>query len=460
MFQPSTYSSRRACLKKQLDSGVLIFLGNTESPMNYPDNTYRFRQDSSFLYYYGLDSPDLIGIIDLDEEKEIIFGDELTIDHIVWMGDLPTIQERAQKVGVSETQPSGNLKKYIEIAVKKNRKLHFLPPYRGENKLILAQLLGTDPLTVTASASEEFTKAVVEMRAVKTEEEIVQIEEAVDISVDMHLAAMKMAKPGMTEGDIAAEMHRIALAAGGNLSFPVIATIHGETLHNHYYGNVLKEGDLFLLDAGAENAMHYAGDLSSTFPVSKKFTDTQKLIYNITLQAHNAAVDTLAPGTKNLEVHLNACKTIAEGMKDLGLMKGNVNDAVQAGAHALFFPCGTGHMMGLDVHDMEDLGEVYVGYEGKPKFTQFGLKSLRLARPLKPGFVLTIEPGIYFIPQLIDLWQKQGKFKEFLNYDKINEYRDFGGIRNEEDYLITDDGKRLLGKKKPKTIEEVESIRG
>lgn len=459
MFNASTYSSRRAILKEQFDSGILIFLGNSESPMNYADNVYHFRQDSTFLYYFGLDTPDLTAIIDIDNGEEIIFGDELTIDHIVWMGYLPTIKDRALNAGIKKTQSLEKFKEIVENAKKQKRPIHFLPPYRGENKILISNLLEIPISKLKEKASEKFIKAVVEMRVIKSEEEVIQIEEAVNTSVDMHIAAIKMAKPGMKEMEIAAKMHEIALQAGGNLSFTVIATIHGETLHNHYHGNTLKEGDLFLLDTGAENKMHYAGDLSSTFPVSKRFTERQKDIYEISLKAHNAAVNTLAPGVKNLDVHLNACKTIAQGMKDLGLMKGNVEDAVSAGAHAMFFQCGTGHMMGLDVHDMEDLGEVYVGYEGKPKFTEFGLKSLRLARELKPGFVLTVEPGIYFIPQLIDLWKGQGKFKEFLNYEKIEEYRDFGGIRNEEDFLITENGKQLLGIKKPKTIEEVESLR-
>lgn len=276
----------------------------------------------------------------------------------------------------------------------------------------------------------------------------------------MHLTAMEMARPGITEAEVAAAVHRVALAADGDISFPIIATINGQTLHNHYHGNTLKSGDMFLLDAGAENAMHYAGDLSSTIPVDPTFTARQKEIYDITLKAHDAAIAALKPGFKNLDVHLLACKTIAEGLKEMGLMKGNIDDAVKEGAHALFFPCGTGHMMGLDVHDMEDLGEVYVGYEGKPKFTQFGLKSLRLARPLLPGFVLTIEPGIYFIPELIDQWKAEKKFTDFINYDRVEEYKDFGGIRNEEDFVITDDGYRLLGKPKPKTTADVEAAKG
>jgi len=275
----------------------------------------------------------------------------------------------------------------------------------------------------------------------------------------MHLTAMMMAQPGMKESEIAAAVHEVAQAAGGDLSFPIIATIHGETLHNHYHGNTLQSGDLFLLDAGAETSMHYAGDMSSTFPVDKKFTSVQKDIYNVALNAHEAAISMLNPGTTNKEVHLKACLTIAEGMKDLGFMKGNMSDAVEAGAHALFFPCGTGHMMGLDVHDMEDLGEQWVGYDGEPKSTQFGLKSLRLGRKLEPGFVLTIEPGIYFIPDLIDMWKAQNKFNDFINWDKVEKYRNFGGCRNEEDFVITETGARLLGKPLPKTIEDVEAER-
>ena len=302
-------------------------------------------------------------------------------------------------------------------------------------------------------------RAIVDQRSVKSEEEIVELDKAAEISVDMHTAAIRMARPGMLESEIAAEVERIAVAAGGRISFPVIATIHGETLHNHFHGNSLSEGDLFLLDAGAETAMGYAGDLSSTFPVSPKFSDRQKTIYEIQLAAHDAAVARLAPGAANREVHFTAARVIAEGMKDLGLMKGDIDDALEAGAHAMFFPCGVGHMMGLDVHDMESLGEVHVGYGGEAKSTQFGLKSLRLARELQPRFVVTIEPGIYFIPQLMDLWRSQDHNAEFLDFDALDQWRDFGGIRNEEDYVITSDGARRLGKAKPMTIDEIESLR-
>ena len=459
MFSRETYVGRRTALKAKLDSGIILLFGNFESPMNYADNCYRFRQDSSFLYFFGLDQPGLAAVIDLDEDREIIFGDEQTIDQIVWMGNLPTVADRAARVGVTDTRPTGGLQDFLQTGAGAGRPLHFLPPYRPENKLRLLDLLEIPPDQAAARASLELITAVVALRSIKSGEEIAEIEKAVDTSVDMHLAAMVMARPGMREAEIAAEVERVAVAAGGGISFPVIATVHGETLHNHHHGNILKSGGLFLLDAGAQTALNYAGDLSSTFPVDPKFTARQKTIYDIALAAYRAAVETIAPGVRNLDVHLSAARTIAAGMKDLGLMKGNPDDAVTAGAHAMFFPCGIGHMMGLDVHDMEDLGEVHVGYAGRPKSTEFGLKSLRLARPLEPGFVLTVEPGIYFIPQLMDLWRSQNRFVEFLDYDELDKWRGFGGIRNEENYLVTADGKRRLGKPKPLTTEEVEGIR-
>ncbi len=459
MFNTTTYVERRDRLKKQVGSGILLFLGNEESPMNYTDNPFHFRQDSTFLYYFGLNFAGLNAIIDLDEDREVIFGNELTIEDIVWMGTQPTLQEKSRMVGIEETAPAAELKEYIEKVKKKQGKIHFLPPYRGEHSVKYFNLLGIHPEETAGSVSVEFIKAVVAQRNIKSEEEVAEIKNAVNTSADMHIAAMKLAKPGMTEAEVAAVVEQIALASGGQISFPVIATIHGETLHNHYHGNTLKEGDMFLLDAGAETAMGYAGDLSSTFPVGKKFSSRQKEIYNIALAAHEAAVAALKPGVKFKDIHLLACKTIASGMKDMGFMHGDVDEAVAAGAHALFFPCGTGHMMGLDVHDMENLGEVYVGYDGENKSTQFGLKSLRLARELEPGYVLTIEPGIYFIPELIDMWKAEKKLTQFINYGKVETYKDFGGLRNEEDFLITSGGYKLLGKPVPKTIEEVEILR-
>lgn len=459
MFTKETYQKRRELLKSMVKSGVLLFLGNEECGMNYADNTYHYRQDSTFLYFFGSDYAGLNAIIDIDENKEIIFGDELSIDHIVWMGTQPTIKEKSEAVGIYETAPSGELQDYLSKASSKGRKIHYLPPYRPEHQVKLLNWLNIHPNQAVKNSSAEFVQAVVNQRNYKSEEEIIQIEEAVNITADMHLTAMRMAKPGMKESEIAAAVQEVAIRAGGQLSFPTIATINGQTLHNHYHGNTIKSGDMVLIDCGAENGMHYAGDMSSTFPVSKTFTERQREIYQIALNAHEAAIAELRPGVRFKDVHLKACKTIAEGMKQMGFMKGDMDEAVQQGAHALFFQCGLGHMMGLDVHDMENLGEVYVGYNGEAKSTQFGLKSLRLGRELEPGFVLTIEPGIYFIPELIDRWKAEKKFTDFINYDKVEQYKDFGGLRNEEDFLITNDGARLLGKPIPKTIDDVESQR-
>lgn len=459
MFSKETYINRRKRLHQQIQSGILLFLGNDECGMNYADNTYHFRQDSTFLYFFGSDYTGLSAIIDIDEQKEIIFGDELTIDAIVWMGSQPTIHAKSESVGIQNTQPAAKLKDYLQQATAKGRKIHYLPPYRAEHQLKLQHLLDIAPEVQQAGTSTDFIKAVVEQRSYKSAEEIVQIENAVNISADMHIRAMMMARPGMKEAEIAAAITEIALRNEGQLSFPVIATINGQTLHNHYHGNTLKEGDMLLIDAGAENSMHYAGDLSSTFPVGSEFSKRQKEIYEIALNAHQAAVNALKPGAVFKDIHLLAAETIVNGMKDLGLMKGDAKAAAQAGAHALFFPCGLGHMMGLDVHDMENLGEVWAGYDGQPKSTLFGLKSLRLARKLETGFVLTIEPGIYFIPELIDMWKAEKRFSEFLNFDAIEKYKDFGGLRNEEDYLITENGARRLGKYVPTTIEEVEALR-
>ena len=459
MFQQKTYTARRNVLKEKVGKGLILLFGNEESPMNYTDNTYHFRQDSTFLYYFGIQRPGLVAVIDIDNDREIIFGDEYTVEDYVWRGPQPTITEKAEHCGITTVQPTHKLASLLEAATKMGREIHFLPLYRSENKIKLQALSGITPQEVPKKCSLDLVKAVISQRELKTEEEIVELEKAVDVSVDMHVTAMKYAKPGMTEAQVTAEIHKVALAAGGNISFPIIATIDGQTLHNHYHGNTIKEGDLFLIDAGFENQMSYAGDLSSTIPVGKKFSPAQKEIYQLTLDAHQAAIDALGLGIPFKKAHVSACKTIFEGLKAMGFTKGNTDDAIEAGAHALFFPCGTGHMMGLDVHDMEDLGEVWVGYDGQPKSTQFGLKSLRLAKPLQAGHVFTIEPGIYFIPELIDLWRSQKKVYEFINWEKVDSYRNFGGIRNEEDFVMTKTGAQLLGKPKPKTIEEVEAIR-
>jgi Xaa-Pro aminopeptidase len=459
MFDAQTYVDRRDRLAAQLGTGLVLFLGNGESPMNFADNTFPFRQDSTFLYYFGVDHPGHAALMDLDEGRSVIFADDLTLDDIVWTGILPTVAELAATGGVTETARAGDLDRHVQKGRSQGREIRFLPPYRHDNQIKLLDLLGLPPREQPGRASVDLIRAVVEMRAIKSAEEVAEIERAVNATIDMHLAAMRMARPGVKEAEIAAKVTDVALAAGGSLSFPVIATVHGETLHNHSYANTLRNGQLFLLDAGAESPLHYAGDLTTTFPVDWSFTPRQKEIYQIVLEAHLTALRALRPGVPFREIHLLASRTLAEGLKGLGLMKGDLDDAVAQGAHAMFFQCGLGHMLGLDVHDMEDLGEIWVGYEGQPKSTLFGLKSLRLARPLKPGFVFTVEPGLYFIPELISRWRAEGKFLDFINYDRLETYRDFGGIRIEENVVVGDHGCRILGKRRPRTIEEVENVR-
>lgn len=461
MFHKSEYLERRKQLSAQFNSGILLFLGNEESPMNFFDNTYHFRQDSTFLYYFGIQAPKLAAVIDLDENKVILFGDEMSIDDIVWMGRQKTLREKADESGLSNVSPLLQLDQYIAEAKGKGRKIHFLPPYRAENKIKLAELLDLKQSQLKESASVPFIKAVVAQRSVKSELELIELDEASAISADMHLLAMQMARLGMTENELAAAIHQVALSSGGQLSYPIILTTQGQILHNHYHGNTLKEGDLILNDSGAETAMGYAGDLTRTFPAGKRFLPEQRDMYNIVLNAYNEAVNDLKPGARYLDIHYKSCLSLAEGLKSMGLMKGDMQEAVAKGAHALFFQCGTGHMMGLDVHDMEDLGEQYVGYTDEliKNTTQFGLKSLRLGKELQSGYVLTVEPGLYFIPELIDKWKAENQFSEYINYDKVGQYRNFGGIRVEDDYVITDTGFRKLGKDLAITVEDVEAVR-
>ncbi|OAV72814.1 Xaa-Pro aminopeptidase [Bacteroidales bacterium Barb6] len=457
MFVKETYKARRAKLKQTVGSGLLLFLGNDECGMNYADNGYHFRQDSTFLYFFGLPYAGLSALIDIDNNREIIFGDELSIDAIVWMGTQPTLKEKSESAGIAEVRSFKEIETYLKQAQGKKQPIHYLPTYRAEHQIKLQAWLGIYP--GTEKPSLPFIMAVVNQRNYKSAEEIAEIEKACLVTADMHLTAMRMVRPGICESEVAAAVAATAYANNYELSFPIIATVNGQTLHNHYHGNVIQSGDMLLLDAGAETEMGYAGDMSSTIPADAVFTTRQKEIYDIDVAAHEAAVAALRPGVPFEEVYELSAKVIMDGLKDLGFVKGDTTEAVKAGAHALFFPCGLGHMMGLDVHDMENLGEVYVGYDGRPKSTQFGRKSLRLGRILEPGFVFTIEPGIYFIPELIDLWRSSNKFPEYINYEKVASCKDFGGIRNEEDYLITATGARLLGKKIPLRTEEVEALR-
>ncbi|TNE66413.1 MAG: aminopeptidase P family protein [Bacteroidetes bacterium] len=460
MFSANTYQSRRNRLKKDLKSGLALFLGNNDVGMNYAGNTYHFRQDSNFLYFFGIDKPGLAAVVDIDNDREIIFGDDLTVEDVVWMGAMPALKSLAAEVGVSEKLPFKRLINFVKKARRAGQTIHFLPPYRHDNMLLLKDMMNIVPKKQKASASAAFIRAVVAQRAHKSAEEIAEMERAVDISGAMHIAAMQRAREGQVEAELAGMVEGMAVSTGGNLSYPVILSVNGQILHNHYHGNILKRGQMVLGDFGAETAMHYAGDITRTFPVGRKFTPKQKDIYQIVLDAEVNAIKSLRPGVTYKEVHLNAARQMAEGLKALGLMQGNLDDAVAQGAHALFFPHGLGHMIGLDVHDMEDLGEQYVGYsDSVQRSSQFGTAYLRLGRALEPGFVLTVEPGLYFIPQLIDQWRRKKMFPEFINYKKVAQYRHFGGVRIEDNVLITDNGHRILGKPIPKTVEEVEGLR-
>ena len=459
MFETSIYKTRRNKLKDLLKKDIAFFPGNDECAMNYPANTYHFRQDSTFLYFFGLDQPGLAAVIDFESGEEYIFGNDVTMEDIVWMGHQPLMVDRAAQVGVAKTFPLDKLSGFIAKLTGQGKKIHYLPPYRGETIIQLGHLLNIPVNRVRVEASVDLIKAVISLRSVKEQVEIDEIEKMVDVAYEMHTTAMKMAFPGIYEREIAGKIEGIAISHGGAAAFPIILSINGQILHNHYHGNILKEGRLMVVDAGAESSRGYASDITRTSPVGGKFSPEQKQIYEIVLAANMETIEAVKPGITFKSIHLKAASIIAEGLKELGLMKGNIEQAVNAGAHALFFPHGLGHMLGMDVHDLEGLGEDYVGYDDTIKRSkQFGTAYLRLAKNLQPGYTLTIEPGIYFIPALIDQWKNSKMFEEFINYDRINKYMDFGGIRIEDNVLVKEKGHRVLGKPIPKTVTEVEEI--
>lgn len=460
MFPTAIYMERRARLSETMiraGGGVLLFPGNDDSPMNYSANAYPFRQDSSFLYFFGLDAPGLAAMIDLDAGREIIFGADPTVDKIVWTGPQSSLRERCEQVGIQETKTPDALGEFLRDVLGQGRPVHFLPPYRSEQRERLAQWLGLQTGLVDARASIALIRAVVAQREHKSPEELEQIELAIAVTQEMQALAMHRARPGAIEYEIAGAMEGLAYARGMRLAFPTIFSVRGETLHNLVQNRLLRAGDLAVNDCGAESPLQYAGDMTRTLPIGGKFSTRQREIYAIVLEAQRRAIEALRPGVEFREIHRLAAVSLVEGLREIGIMKGSAEEAVAAGAHTLFFPCGVGHMMGLDVHDMDSLGEDYVGYGGGiTRNSSFGWKWLRLARAVKPGFVVTIEPGIYFIPTLIDRWRAEHQCAEFICFDRLEEYRDFGGIRIEDDVLITPEGHRLLGQPFPKTPEEVE----
>lgn len=437
-----------------------MLFGNNESPANYPANVYKFRQDSSFLYFYGQHRDGLVGVIDVDNDKEYLIGNDIDIEDIVWCGQVDSVSDLAERSGVENSAPMSRLAELVDEAKAQGRKVHFLPPYRHDLMIQIMDLTGIHPSQQREQASLELIKAVIDQRAVKTAGEIEEIERACAIGYEMHTTAMRLCRPGVTEQYIAGKLSGIASSRGCIVSFPAILTMHGEIMHGNPSPRPLEEGRLMLCDAGAETNENYCSDNTRTTPVSGKFTQRQREIYSIVEACHDHALELSRPGIKWWDVHMGVAKLMTERLKELGLMKGDTEEAVRNGAHALFFPHGLGHMMGMDVHDMEGLGQQYVGFDDEVRpSTQFGTNCLRCGRRLQEGWVMTDEPGIYFIPALIDDWRSKGINKDFINFDLVETYKDFGGVRIENDLLITKDGCRMLGKECiPYHINEVEAF--
>ena len=460
MFNKNTYIERRKKLANDVKDGLILILGNTDSAFNYTANIYTFRQDSSFRYFFEYNLADLSGVIDANTGEDYLFGDDVEIDDIIWTGEVDSIRERADVIGVKHSGSRQDLKNLLEAAILQGRQIHFLPPYRAENRNALSSLLHIKKDHVEKFASLELRKAIVKQRSIKSLEEIVEIEKAIGTAYQMHTTMMRMAKDLSTyEYQIAGKMEGIALSGGGPVSFPVILTTHGEILHGHDHSLQLREGRMLVSDAGCETPSGYCSDITRTVPCGGKFNERQRGVYEAVLNANLAAQAAIRPGIEYKQIHLLAVKTLGEGLKSIGLMKGDIDAAVAEGAMGVFMPHGLGHMLGMDVHDMENFDESIVGYDEKTsRSTQFGLKSLRLGRTLEDGMVITNEPGCYFIPALIDKFKSENKFKDFVNYDLLETYKDFGGIRIEDDILVTDKSSRVLGKPIPKTVKEIEEI--
>ena len=451
MFSKETYINRRARLKELVGHGIILLFGNNEAPCNYPANAYYpFRQDSSFLYYFGQQRDGLVGVIDIDQNEETLIGDDIDIEDIVWYGSVDSVSDMAAQVGVAHNAPMHHLQELCDEARRQGRTLHFLPPYRHDIKIQLHDLLGIHPREQKAAASMTLIKAVVAMRSVKEPQEIEALERAATIGYKMHTTAMRLTRPGVTEKFVGGQVDGIAHSYGAQVSFATIFSQHGEIMHGNPSMALLEDGRLALCDCGAETVDHYCSDNTRTFPVNGRFTQRQLDIYSIVEACHDYVLEVARPGVKYMDVHFAVCRLMTERLKELGLMRGDVDEAVHAGAHAMFLPHGLGHMMGMDVHDMENLDQINVGFdeETRPNLEQFGTNALRMGRRLQEGFVVTDEPGIYFIPALIDDWRAKGHCAEFLNFDLLDTYKDFGGIRIEDDVLITADGCRFIGQER------------
>lgn len=452
--------ARRQALSRLVGSGLVLLFGNNDSPANYPSNAYKFRQDSAFLYFFGLHRDGLVGVIDVDQHTETLVGNEIDIDDIVWFGSVKSVSAMAEECGVGATAPMSSLADMVQKALKAGRQVHFLPPYRYDTQIQIMDLTGIHPSKQREAASMPLIQTVIKLRSTKSAEEIAEIERACAIGYKMHVTAMKMCRPGVTEQAIGGAIDGVAYAEGCMPSFQSIVTMHGEIMHGNPSPRQLESGRLMLCDAGAETNENYCSDNTRTTPISGHYTQRQRDIYSIVSDCHDLVLDVARPGVKWWDVHFDVCRLMTNRLKELGLMKGDTEEALRAGAHALFLPHGLGHMMGMDVHDMEGLGQTNVGYDDEVRpSSQFGTASLRFARKLEPGFVVTDEPGIYFIPDLIDLWKREGHNAEFLNFEEIEKFKDFGGIRIEDDVLITENGCRFLGEQRiPYHMDEVEQF--
>lgn len=450
-FTKETYINRRKVLAQNIKNGVILLCGNDLVPMNYASNTYHFVQDATFLYYFGINKEGFIGIIDIDNGKEYLHGPNPSIEDIIWEGDLPSLTSTAEKIGIENTIEFDEIRNLL-----KDAKVHYINQYSPSSKMKLADLLNENPYKINENSSYSLMEAIANQRNTKFPEEIEIMEQEAKVGKAMHMKALEIAKVGMKEYEVEAEIRKVALENNSQLSFPSIVTINGQILHNPNYNGTLEDGKLLLVDAGSRGNHGYCSDLTSTIPVNGKFTPKQKDMYELLIEMYEKAESLIKPRITYKEIHLEVCKVLAKGMIKRGLMTGDADDIVKNGVHALFMPHGLGHMIGLDVHDMENFGEELVGYEGEAKSTQFGLSSLRLGRTLEEGFVFTVEPGIYFIPQLISKWKNENKFSEFIIYEKVEEYLDFGGMRYEGDYVVTSDGARLLGGYRPRYAHEIE----
>ena len=457
LFKTQKYIERRKMLCEKVGSGLILLLGNDEAPMNYKDNVYRYRQDSTFLYYFGLDMPGLNATIDAASGECVIYGHEYTMDDIIWIGPSPSLASLAERIGIEQVSPPSDLWKLLQST--SNKDIHYLPPYRYDNLIKLSDWLGLHHSDIKQNVSLLLTKAVVSMRSYKDEDEVDQMVDAVNMTGEMHITAMEMTKVGVKEHETVASLYATAKYYDCYLAYPAIFSVNGQTLHNHHHHHTMQDGQLVLNDSGIENKMRYAGDITRTFPVSGRFTQKQKDIYSIVLEMEEECIASLQPNKLYRDYHLLAYRIMLTRFKELGLLKGDVDDMLDQGVAGMFMPHGLGHMIGLDVHDMEDLGEQYVGYRnGLNRSEQLGLKSLRLARELEAGFAITVEPGIYFIPELIKKNHSEGQFKDFVNFERLESYLDFGGIRIEDNVLITENGYEVLGEPIPKTIEEIEDV--